>query len=115
MDTPAGHAARSRQPTLNLPATRNPATGAAPAVQLTAASRATSRYRTTARPSVVMLPASALAKYLRLARHSDRLGDFLLFRHPRAQTLPEELLVVLRGRRHPHIKAYWDGLAYIVL
>jgi hypothetical protein len=52
---------------------------------------------------------------LRLARHSDRLGDFLLFRHPSVQTLPEELLVVFRGRRHPHIKAYWDGLAYIFL
>jgi len=34
---------------------------------------------------------------------------------PALKTLPEELLVVLRGRRHPHIEAYWDGLAYIVL
>jgi hypothetical protein len=42
-------------------------------------------------------------------------GDFLLFVHPALQTLPEELLVVLRGRRRPHIEAYWDGLAYIVL
>jgi hypothetical protein len=42
-------------------------------------------------------------------------GDFLLFLHPALKTLPEELLVVLRGRRHPHIEAYWDGLAYIVL
>ena len=42
-------------------------------------------------------------------------GDFLLFLHPGLTTLPEELLVVLRGRRHPHIEAYWDGLAYIVL
>ena len=41
-------------------------------------------------------------------------GDFLLFLHPALKTLPEELLVVLRGRRHPHIEAYWDGLAYIV-
>ena len=41
-------------------------------------------------------------------------GDFLLFLHPALQTLPSELLVVLRGRRHPHIEAYWDGLAYIV-
>ena len=40
--------------------------------------------------------------------------DFLLFMDPALQTLPEELLVVLRGRRHPHIEAYWDGLAYIV-
>jgi len=39
---------------------------------------------------------------------------FLLFLDPALQTLPEELLVVLRGRRHPHIEAYWDGLAYIV-
>jgi hypothetical protein len=39
---------------------------------------------------------------------------FLLFMDPALQTLPEELLVVLRGRRHPHIEAYWDGLAYIV-
>ena len=42
-------------------------------------------------------------------------GDLLLFLHPALTTLPEELLVVLRGRRHPHIEAYWDGLAYIVL
>ena len=42
-------------------------------------------------------------------------GDFLLFLHPALKTPPEELLVVLRGRRHPHIEAYWDGLAYIVL
>src|SRR5215831_10417458 len=41
-------------------------------------------------------------------------GDFLLFVHPALKTLPEELLVVLRGRRHPRIEAYWDGLAYIV-
>ena len=41
-------------------------------------------------------------------------GDFLLFMHPALKTLPDELLVVLRGRRHPHIEAYWDGLAYIV-
>jgi hypothetical protein len=42
-------------------------------------------------------------------------GDFLLFLAPALQTLPDELLVVLRGRRHPHIEAYWDGLASIVL
>ena len=42
-------------------------------------------------------------------------GDLLLFLHPALKTPPEELLVVLRGRRHPHIEAYWDGLAYIVL
>jgi hypothetical protein len=42
-------------------------------------------------------------------------GDFLLFLHPALQRLPDELLVVLRSRRHPHIEAYWDGLAYIVL
>jgi hypothetical protein len=41
-------------------------------------------------------------------------GDLLLFMAPALKTLPEELLVVLRGRRHPHIEAYWDGLAYIV-
>jgi hypothetical protein len=41
-------------------------------------------------------------------------AEFLLFMHPALKTLPEELLVVLRGRRHPHIEAYWDGLAYIV-
>jgi len=42
-------------------------------------------------------------------------GDFLLFLHPALTTFPEELLVVLRGRRHPRIEAYWDGLAYIVV
>jgi hypothetical protein len=30
-------------------------------------------------------------------------------------SLPDELLVVRRGRRHPRIEAYWDGLAYIAL
>ena len=42
-------------------------------------------------------------------------GDFLLFLHPALQRLPDELLVVLRGRRHPHLEAHWDGLAYIVV
>ena len=42
-------------------------------------------------------------------------AEILIFMHPALKTLPEELLVVLRGRRHPHIQAYWDGLAYIVL
>ena len=42
-------------------------------------------------------------------------GDFLLFLHPALPRLPDELLVVLRGRRHPHLEAYWDGLAYIVV
>jgi len=42
-------------------------------------------------------------------------GDFLLFMRPALTTLPDELLVVLRGRRHPRIEAYWDGLAYIVV
>lgn len=41
-------------------------------------------------------------------------GEFLLFMHPAITTLPTELVVALRGRRHPHIEAYWDGLAYIV-
>lgn len=41
-------------------------------------------------------------------------GDFLLFMHPALKTFPEELLVVLRGRHHPRIETYWDGLAYIV-
>ena len=40
--------------------------------------------------------------------------DFLLFLHPALKTLPDELLVMLRGRRRPRIAAYWDGLAYIV-
>jgi hypothetical protein len=40
-------------------------------------------------------------------------AGFLLFMHPAFKTLPEELLVVLRGRRRPRIAAYWDGLAYI--
>ena len=42
-------------------------------------------------------------------------GTFLLFMHPAIKTLPEELVVVLRGRRRPRIAAYWDGLAYIVV
>jgi hypothetical protein len=42
-------------------------------------------------------------------------GGFLLFLHPALTTFPEELLVVLRGRRHPRVEAFWDGLAYIVL
>ena len=42
-------------------------------------------------------------------------AGFLLFLHPALKILPDELLVVRRGRRHPRIEAYWDGLAYIVL
>ncbi len=42
-------------------------------------------------------------------------GEFLVFLHPAIKTLPGELAVALRGRRHPHIEAYWDGLAYIVI
>jgi hypothetical protein len=41
-------------------------------------------------------------------------GEFLLVLHPAIKALPEELLIVLRGHRHPRIEAYWDGLAYIV-
>lgn len=42
-------------------------------------------------------------------------AGFLLFMDPAIKTLPEELVVALRGHRHPHIEAYWDGLAYIVV
>ena len=41
-------------------------------------------------------------------------GGFPLFVHPALTTLPDELLIVLRGRRHPRLEAYWAGLAYLV-
>jgi len=34
--------------------------------------------------------------------------------HPALQTLPDDLLVVLGGRRHRRLAAYGDGLAYLV-
>lgn len=41
-------------------------------------------------------------------------GDFLLFVHPAIRSLPHVLQVALRGRRHPRVEAYWNGLAYVV-
>ncbi len=41
-------------------------------------------------------------------------GDFLLFLHPALRTLPELLQIELHGKHHPHIEAYWEGLAYVV-
>ena len=41
-------------------------------------------------------------------------GHFLLFLHPAIRRLPRELDVDLRGRRRPHVEAYWNGLAYVV-
>ena len=41
-------------------------------------------------------------------------GGFPLFVHPALQTLPDDLLVVLGGRRHRRLEAYGDGLAYLV-
>ena len=68
-----------------------------------------------ARLTLAFLEASADPPARALDVRRVEAGDFLLFLHPALKTLPEELLVVLRGRRHPHIEAYWDGLAYIVL
>ena len=41
-------------------------------------------------------------------------GGFPLFVHPALRTLPDDLPVVLRGRRHRRLEAYGDGLAYLV-
>lgn len=34
---------------------------------------------------------------------------FLLFLHPSIRRLPDELLIEVRGRYRPHLRAYWDG------
>jgi len=68
-----------------------------------------------ARLTLVLLEASVDPPHRALDFRRVQAGDFLLFLAPALKTLPHELLVVLRGRRHPHIEAYWDGLAYIVL
>jgi hypothetical protein len=41
-------------------------------------------------------------------------GEFLVFLHPAIMRLPELLQIDLRGRLHPHVEAYWEGLAYVV-
>ncbi len=41
------------------------------------------------------------------------LPEFLLFVHPDMRSLPKELWVEVRGRKRPHVRAYWDGLAYV--
>src|SRR5712692_6496022 len=40
-------------------------------------------------------------------------GEFLLFLHPAIRTLPDELVVTVRGRLRPHIEVYWEGLGYV--
>jgi hypothetical protein len=68
-----------------------------------------------ARLALALLEASVDPPHRALDFRRVEAGDFLLFLAPALQTLPDELLVVLRGRRHPAIEAYWDGLAYIAL
>jgi hypothetical protein len=53
-------------------------------------------------------PPSRALEFRRIA-----LPGFLLFLHPDLRSLPEELWVEVRGRRFPHVNAYWDGLAYV--
>ena len=36
-----------------------------------------------------------------------------LFFHPNMHSLPDELWVELRGHRIPHVRVYWNGLAYV--
>jgi hypothetical protein len=38
---------------------------------------------------------------------------FTLFFHPTMYCLPDELWVELRGHRTPHVRVYWNGLAYV--
>ena len=67
-----------------------------------------------ARLTLAVLEASVDPPARALEYRRVEAAGFLLFMHPAIKTLPEELVVALRGRRHPHIEAYWDGLAYIV-
>lgn len=39
---------------------------------------------------------------------------FSVFTDPAIRRLPEELELQLRGRRRPHVEAYWDGCAYAI-
>jgi hypothetical protein len=39
---------------------------------------------------------------------------FQLLLRPAGGTLPDELEVELRGRRHPKVRAYWNGCAFVV-
>ena len=39
---------------------------------------------------------------------------FSVFLDPAIGSLPEELELQLRGRRRPHVEAYWDGCAYAI-
>ena len=41
-------------------------------------------------------------------------GNFLLFLHPAIGSLPSVLQLGLKGRRHPRVEAYWNGLAYVI-
>jgi hypothetical protein len=38
---------------------------------------------------------------------------FILFFHPNMHSLPDELWVELRWHRIPHVRVYWNGLAYV--
>ena len=70
--------------------------------------------RRSARLTLAFLKASVDPPARALEFRRVEAGGFLLFVHPALTTLPDELLVVLRGRRHPRLEAYWDGLAYLV-
>ena len=68
-----------------------------------------------ARLTLAVLDASVDPPAMALDFRRVEAGEFLLFMHPAIKTLPRELVVALRGHRHPHIEVYWDGLAYIVV
>jgi hypothetical protein len=54
-------------------------------------------------------PPSCALEYRRI-----EVGSFLLFFHPSLRELPSELHVDIRGRYHPRVEAYWDGLAFVI-
>jgi len=70
--------------------------------------------RRSARLTLAFLKASVDPPARALEFRRVEAGGFLLFVHPALTTLPDELLIVLRGRRHPRLEAYGDGLAYLV-
>jgi hypothetical protein len=41
-------------------------------------------------------------------------GTFELWFAPGRTSAPDELRLELRGRRHPHVEAYWDGCVFAI-
>ena len=65
------------------------------------------------RCTLTMLRASVDPPARALEFRRVELSGFFLFLHPDMRSLPDELWVEVGGWRVPHVRAYWDGLAYV--